>query len=110
MVLTDRESLLRELRAAIGDALRVVATYDRDGYDPVYVRENVADRVDGVGALVHPVSHILAHVDRVVSVPVVGRDHPKRVADRCPESPEKRLSVSENHSPGYSFRVEQSSG
>ena len=53
MVLTDRESLLRELRAAIGDALRVVATYDRDGYDPVYVRENVADRVDERADAVH---------------------------------------------------------
>ena len=53
MVLTDRESLLRELRAAIGDALRVVATYDRNGYDPVYVRENVADRVNERADAVH---------------------------------------------------------
>jgi len=53
MVLTDRELLLGELRATAGEALRVVATYDRDGYDPVYVREDVSERLGGRADAVH---------------------------------------------------------
>jgi len=45
MVLTDREALLDALRAEAGDSIRVIATYDRDGYEPVYVRDDLTARL-----------------------------------------------------------------
>jgi hypothetical protein len=45
MVVADREALLDALQAQAGEALRVVATYDRDGYDAFYVRDDAAARV-----------------------------------------------------------------
>jgi hypothetical protein len=45
MVVADRDALFEALRAQAGDALRVVATYDRQGYDAFYVRDDLTDRV-----------------------------------------------------------------
>jgi|GEM_PF-473073 len=53
MVLTDRDALLDALEAQAGDALRVIATYDRAGYDPVYVRDDVAGRLTSRADAVH---------------------------------------------------------
>jgi len=53
MVLTDREALLDSLRAEAGDALRVVATYDREGYEPVYVRDDLTARLTNRADAVH---------------------------------------------------------
>lgn len=49
----DVESLRRGLREEVDDALRVVATYSRDGYDPHYVRGDVEPRVAEHGDDVH---------------------------------------------------------
>ncbi len=38
--------LVAELQQQAGDALRVVAEYDREGYDVHYVREDVGARLD----------------------------------------------------------------
>lgn len=39
------DELVAELRQQAGDALRVVAEYDRDGYDIRYVRDDVSARL-----------------------------------------------------------------
>jgi hypothetical protein len=38
------DSVTSDLRAEAGDALRVVATYDREGYHLVYCRDDVTER------------------------------------------------------------------
>jgi hypothetical protein len=53
MVLTDSEALLDSLRAQAGDSLRVVAAYDREGYDPVYVRDDLTTRMSARADAVH---------------------------------------------------------
>ncbi|MEF8850958.1 MAG: hypothetical protein V5A44_13270 [Haloarculaceae archaeon] len=45
MVVADGEALVDALRDVAGDGLRVVATYDGDGYETVYVRGDVSLRV-----------------------------------------------------------------
>jgi len=50
--MTGGDTLVAELRDQAGDALRVVAEYDRDGYELRYVREDVdvrlTDRADAI--------------------------------------------------------------
>jgi hypothetical protein len=53
MVLTDRQALVDSLRAEAGDALRVIAVYDREGYAPVYVRDDVSERMTKRADAVH---------------------------------------------------------
>jgi len=65
------DSVTADLRDEAGDALRVVATYDRDGYDVVYCREDVAGRMDDVASGVHD--------DLVLQG--VGRDHLESLFD-----------------------------
>jgi len=52
MVDVDAE-LTADLREAAGDALRSVATYDADGYDLVYCRDDITDRTKRVAPGVH---------------------------------------------------------
>ena len=51
-MIEDSAALVSDLRAMADGGLRVVATYDRDGYDLVYAREDVrertADRAPGI--------------------------------------------------------------
>lgn len=47
------DELVGELQELAGDALRVVATYDRAGYDVRYTREDVQGRLDRVADDVH---------------------------------------------------------
>jgi hypothetical protein len=47
------DTLVGELRDEIGEAVRVVARYNRDGYDALYVRDDVQGRVDTYGDDVH---------------------------------------------------------
>ncbi len=51
--MTGGDELAAELRAQAGDALRVVAEYDRDGYDLRYVRDDVDERLDDVADDIH---------------------------------------------------------
>ena len=53
MVLTDRQTLVDSLRAEAGEALRVIATYDREGYESVYVRDDVVERMSARADAVH---------------------------------------------------------
>ncbi|WP_246308340.1 hypothetical protein [Halosimplex rubrum] len=53
MVTDDEGALVEALRGLAGDALRVVATYDRDGCDPVYVAPGAEDRVRSQAERVH---------------------------------------------------------
>lgn len=59
------DSVTSDLREEAGDALRVVATYDRDGYHLVYCRDDVTDRVADRAAAIHD--------DLVLQG--IGRDH-----------------------------------
>ena len=47
------DTVTADLREEAGDALRVVATYDRDGYDLVYCRDDVTERMADVAAEIH---------------------------------------------------------
>jgi len=47
------DSATTDLREAAGDALRVVATYDTDGYDLAYCRDDVTGRMDDVASDIH---------------------------------------------------------
>jgi len=53
MVPDDEGALVEALRELAGDSLRVVASYDRDGYEPMYVREGTRDRVQARAERVH---------------------------------------------------------
>jgi hypothetical protein len=53
MSVDDRGGLVTDLRDHVGDGLRVVATYDRDGYDAFYVRDDVAARIPEVADDLH---------------------------------------------------------
>jgi hypothetical protein len=53
MVVADRDALLEALEAKAGDALRVVATYDREGYEAFHVRDDAAARVSERADAVH---------------------------------------------------------
>jgi len=53
MGIDDEGALVEALRAIAEDALRVVATYDPDGYDPIYVASGAEDRVRSQGERVH---------------------------------------------------------
>jgi hypothetical protein len=53
MNVDDEQALVDSLQAEVGDALRAVATYDEDGYDALYVRDDVADRLESRGDAVH---------------------------------------------------------
>lgn len=52
-VVDDRDQLVTALRAAAGDDLRAVATYDADGYDAFYVRDDVASCLADVAEDLH---------------------------------------------------------
>jgi hypothetical protein len=65
------DSVTTDLRDEAGDALRVVATYDPDGYDLVYCREDVTERTADVGPDIHD--------DLVLQG--VGRDHLESLFD-----------------------------
>lgn len=60
-----------DLRDAAGDALRVVATYDRDGYHLRYCRDDVVDRTADRAPAIHD--------DLVLQG--VGRDHLESLFD-----------------------------
>ena len=47
------DSVTADLRAEAGDALRTVASYDTDGYDLVYCRDDVTERMDDFAPDVH---------------------------------------------------------
>jgi len=53
MVVDDEGALVEALRELAGNALRVVAAYDRDGYAPVYVAPAAEERVRSQGEQVH---------------------------------------------------------
>ncbi|WP_235853511.1 hypothetical protein [Halosimplex salinum] len=53
MVVDDEAALVEALRDLAGDSIRVVATYDRDGYDPAYVRPDAEPRVEVHAERVH---------------------------------------------------------
>jgi len=53
MVVGDEGALVEALRDLAGDALRVVAVYDRDGYDTTYVSEAVESRVQSQADRIH---------------------------------------------------------
>jgi hypothetical protein len=53
MVIDDEGALIDSLQAVVEDALRVVATYDREGYDPIYVASGAEDRVRSQAEQVH---------------------------------------------------------
>lgn len=42
----ENEQLLEYLRESLGDSLRAVGRYDKEGYDPIYLREDVVDAYD----------------------------------------------------------------
>ncbi|MFB6138454.1 MAG: hypothetical protein ABEJ42_09000 [Halobacteriaceae archaeon] len=44
------DGLVASLRSMAGDSLRVVAEYDRDGYEPLYVREDAVRRFEDLAA------------------------------------------------------------
>lgn len=47
------DSVTADLREEAGGALRVVATYDRDGYDLAYCRDDVTERMGDVATDIH---------------------------------------------------------
>lgn len=53
MVGVDDDALVEALRSHAGEALRLVATYDRDGYELVYARPDAAERAETDGERVH---------------------------------------------------------
>ena len=53
MDIDDEDALVAALRELAGDALRVVATYDREGYAPIYVAPWAVERVRSRGEQVH---------------------------------------------------------
>ena len=53
MVVTDEAGLVSSLQELVGDGLRVVATFDRSGYDVLFSRNDVAARLHERGPAVH---------------------------------------------------------
>jgi len=53
MVVSDRAGLVEALTELAGDSLRLVATYDEDGYDAVYATPEAAARTENLGDRVH---------------------------------------------------------
>jgi len=53
MLVTDPDVMVAEVQAHVGDALRLVATYDQEGYELVYVRPDAAERAKTQGERVH---------------------------------------------------------
>jgi hypothetical protein len=53
MHVSEPETLVAELRALDGDGLRTVATYDREGYDFLYLRDDVTARRDDKADDIH---------------------------------------------------------
>jgi len=51
--MTGGDELVAELQQQAGDALRVVAEYDREGYEIRYVREGVGARLDDRAEAIH---------------------------------------------------------
>jgi hypothetical protein len=51
--MVGENALVRELQELAGDSLRVVATYDRKGYDVRYAREDVESRLGNIAEDVH---------------------------------------------------------
>ena len=51
--MTGGDELVAELQHHAGDALRVVAEYDREGYELHYVREGVGGRLDDRAEDIH---------------------------------------------------------
>lgn len=47
------DSVTTDLREETGDALRVVATYDREGYHLVYCRDDVSERTADRASAIH---------------------------------------------------------
>lgn len=58
-----QEGLTQSLRELLGDHLRVVAEYDQDGYQAVYIREGIGDRVKQHADEVHN-ELVLQGIDR----------------------------------------------
>ncbi|MFW5929553.1 MAG: hypothetical protein ACOCT0_03950, partial [Halobacteriota archaeon] len=42
----ENERLVSYLESEVGDALRAVGRYDRDGYEVLYIRRDVAEEYD----------------------------------------------------------------
>lgn len=53
MPVADVDALVERLQTRAGDALRCVATYDQNGYDVVYAREDVSGRIGQLAGDVH---------------------------------------------------------
>jgi len=53
MVVSDRDALVDALQELAGDSLRLVATYDEDGYDAFYATPETAERAAQRGDKVH---------------------------------------------------------
>jgi len=53
MTPADGDALVDALGDLVGAGLRVVASYDRDGYDPLFVRSDVDFRIEELGEGVH---------------------------------------------------------
>ncbi|WP_459191601.1 hypothetical protein [Halosimplex sp. J119] len=53
MVVGSTDELVAALRDVVGDSLRLVATYDREGYDVVHARPDAAERAEEHAERVH---------------------------------------------------------
>ena len=71
MLIEDRAGLVEDLRAEAAGGLRVVAEYDRDGYDAFYVRDDVTPRMSDVAAEIH----------EELVLEGIGRDYLERLFD-----------------------------
>lgn len=65
MGVTEQRAFVTALRDHVGDGLRVVADYDRDGYDVIYTRDGVEQRVQARADEVH----------RELVLQGIGREH-----------------------------------
>lgn len=53
MVAGNKDALIEALRDVAGDAFRLAATYDEDGYDVIYARADAVERAEGYADRVH---------------------------------------------------------
>ncbi|NLV09909.1 hypothetical protein GOC74_08205 [Halomicrobium mukohataei] len=53
MGMDDEAALVSDLESIVGDALRVVARYDEDGYELLYVREDLTEHTQGISDAIH---------------------------------------------------------
>ena len=52
-MVSDRDAFVNDLRSLVDEALRSVATYDEDGYDFRYYRDELDERAENLAADVH---------------------------------------------------------